>query len=104
VQCSDSQLLTTKKTNTELLKKIQETHDAIIPVTQPAVSTVTECLCLVQKPENTPDVVVGDLIALIVDSGTDWKNVAIPESATVSQAPPPTPGEADTSAPPTPVS
>jgi len=44
-----------------------------------------------QKPDSTPDVAVGELIALIVEPGEDWKNVPIPAaapSATVSPAAP----------------
>jgi len=37
-----------------------------------------------QKPENTPDVAVGELIALIVEPGEDWKNVSIPAAAAPS--------------------
>ena len=56
------------------------------------------CCLYVQKPENTPNVAVGELIALIVESGADWKNVAVPEVATVPAT------EVTSAAPPTPVS
>lgn len=50
-------------------------------------------VCRMQKPDSTPDVAVGELIALIVEPGEDWKNVPIPvaaaaPSATVSPAAP----------------
>jgi len=46
-----------------------------------------------QKPDNSADVAVGELIALIVEPGEDWKNVTVPAttaapSATVTQAEP----------------
>lgn len=50
-----------------------------------------------QVPENTPDVEVGSLIAIMVEEGQDWKNVKVPASATVSAAPAAKPKE--TSAP-----
>jgi len=60
----------------------------------------------VQKPENCPDIAVGELIALIVEPGADWKSVEVPATATAAP-PPPTPAPAadtDTSVPATPVS
>lgn len=43
-------------------------------------------LAKILVPENTPDVPVGRLIALIVDEGKDWKNVEIPDEAKVDLA------------------
>ena len=37
--------------------------------------TVTFCF---QKPDNSVDVTVGSLIALIVPEGEDWQNVQVP--------------------------
>jgi hypothetical protein len=51
-----------------------------------------------QKPDNTPDIMIGSLIALIVEPGSDWKNVAVPAEAAVAT---PAPTAADvTRAPP----
>ena len=36
---------------------------------------------LFQKPDNSADVSVGTLIALVVDEGDDWQNVQVPASA-----------------------
>jgi len=51
---------------------------------------------MLQKPDNTPDVAVGELIALIVESGEDWKNVTVPAAATAAA-----PSATDTQAAPT---
>lgn len=32
-------------------------------------------------PENTPDIEVGSLIAVLVEEGKDWRNVKVPEGA-----------------------
>jgi len=42
---------------------------------------------VLQKPDNSPDVAVGELIALIVEPGEDWKTVSVP---TAAAAPSPT--------------
>lgn len=43
---------------------------------------------LLQKPDNSSDVEIGSLIALIVDAGADWKNVVVPaDTAVQSKAP-----------------
>ena len=34
-----------------------------------------------QVPDNSTDVKVGKLIAVLVDKGDDWKNVEVPKSA-----------------------
>ena len=44
-------------------------------------------------PENSQNVVVGTLIAMMVEEGDDWQNVKIPESSTTPTA---TPGDAGT--------
>ena len=56
----------------------------------------------VQKPDNSADVAVGELIALIVEHGEDWKNVSIPATLTPSATPAP-PADRDVTATPTPV-
>jgi len=57
-----------------------------------------------QKPENTPDIAVGELIALIVESGEDWKNVAIPAAAVTPSVTASPAAAADTSVTATPAS
>lgn len=42
---------------------------------------------LSQVPEDTKDVKVGTLIALMVEEGQDWKDVAIPGSAAAAPTP-----------------
>ena len=37
-------------------------------------------ICIVQMPDNSADVKVGKLIAVIVEKGDDWKNVEIPKT------------------------
>ena len=51
-------------------------------------------ICVVQKPENSPGIAVGELIALIVEPGADWKNVEVPATAATPAAPTPTPAAA----------
>jgi len=48
-------------------------------------------LAKVLKPDNTKDIKIGSLIALMVDEGEDWQNVEVPEStaAVPPSAPPP---------------
>jgi len=55
-------------------------------------------------PDNTPDVAIGDLIALIVEPGADWKTVSIPAAAAAPSATVTPAADSDTSVPPTPVS
>ena len=35
---------------------------------------------MLQIPDNTPEVKIGTLIALIVEEGEDWENVALPKN------------------------
>ena len=41
----------------------------------------------IQKPDNSKDVNIGTLIALVVEEGEDWKNVKIPTDETSSVVP-----------------
>lgn len=55
-----------------------------------------------QKPENSTDITVGSLIAIMVEEGDDWQNVEVPVDEAVSpasEAPPPAPSAPPTSAP-----
>lgn len=56
-----------------------------------------------QKPDNSQDVKVGTLIALLVDTGDSWQNVEVPEAqekpATAAQIPTPAPKQIPTPTP-----
>ena len=47
------------------------------------------CLLYTQKAENTADIKVGTLIAIMVEEGDDWQNVEIPAQPEQSSAPAP---------------
>lgn len=38
-----------------------------------------------QKPENTSDIAIGTLIALVVEEGEDWQNVEVPVETAESE-------------------
>lgn len=53
------------------------------------------CTLLRQKPDNTTNIKIGTLIALVVEPGGDWQNVSIPvEEVPPAQAPVPSAGTA----------
>ena len=47
-----------------------------------------ELLSLFQKPDNSADVQVGQLIALMVEDGQNWTDVAIPTEAAANTSQP----------------
>ena len=55
-------------------------------------------LCF-QKPDNSTEVTVGTLIALIVAEGENWQDVEVPEDLEVAAAPPAPSGSAGSTAP-----
>ena len=60
--------------------------------------------CILQKPEGTKGVKIGELIALSVAEGEDWQNVTVPSDVGPSAATPvspPAPSGGVTASPPT---
>lgn len=53
-----------------------------------------------QKPENSKNVKVGSLIALMVEEGEDWQNVEVPADVTTDQPAAAAAPSSDTSVPP----
>ena len=53
---------------------------------------------LSQKPDDSKNIRVGTLIALLVDEGDDWQNVEVPQDVPSPAAP--AAGAAQTAAPP----
>ena len=43
-----------------------------------------------QKPDNSKDITVGTLIAVLVDEGDDWQNVVIPDHEEITASDTPT--------------
>lgn len=72
----------------------------------------TDCCYHFQKPENSKDIKIGTLIAVMVEEGDDWQNVEIPAeeadtaapAAAVTEAEPsPAPSSAPQAAPASPL-
>ena len=49
-----------------------------VPCLLSAIISLCGFFFLSQKPDNSADVTVGTLIALMVDEGDDWRNVEVP--------------------------
>lgn len=67
-----------------------------MPVIESLTGFVFTLMCLIscnllkQKPDNTTNIKIGTLIALVVEPGSDWQNVSIPvEEGPPTQAPVP---------------